>query len=838
MNETQREWLESTLSLSKNGGIYYGGAREYADERTAVLFVGLGGSGADVLLRIKDQVKSRMILPSDETGAPVADQPKNIGFLEIDTDNSVQKVAYGTAHFEQFGKEFCDISVKSTPVVSSGIKKAKSAGEKCWQWLDDDVNPVVGSKGAGGIRQIGRMLLMNNIAKVINSVSEKINLLTQNTPNIERLLIYVCSGISGGTGSGILLDMAYIVREVAHAKIPNTITMGYVLMPDVDELRSNVGEPYRTAWRANGYACLKELDYYTRTGEAYCQSFPNGYELNRVAIPFDYVHLINSRDDAGHILSYEKILMSVAESIIMHIICRHDTYGPDILRAYEVSAYYSYPYKMYNGYFSLGVSETKMPCREINTLYIARVFENLDISVFKNRPTENQFNVSVFKELEVSEECIRSALYKSVTVPRPLLEVKNYKYADVWPNNAPYQAVHNWLTVFQRSVVPQAANLPVYLEGKLKEFIKRNLKDKKTGPFYLRYFLKSQSTYCLDHMLEGFRRYHLELQQQCVYKSNELRNDIQQAFAEGANAGFFNRKKALERYLKSVERWYRNEECAFLNEKLAEILGSIQSRVKLYYEKILQPLTDILWQASKICAENIQYLQSVSEKNWIIQPLEFEKNQEKKFHELAEKDADDFTEYLYENLRKWIGRDIDNVDEDSKTAIDIEESLRNFIYRGLYYELGHEDIERNIYMMKLYKKMSPKDYMVNLFQDLLKEVSLMYRDNFQNHDYDRGFVMLYVPANEPMLYRTAKEFLKKKNLDCRGVWCAKSNMTDRISIIKGRAMSSLASNAFLPDMKRAYEVIKSLSHSAGIDVHPECRDILFEDDIANSIDEE
>ena len=364
----------------------------------------------------------------------------------------------------------------------------------------------------------------------------------------------MCSGISGGTGSGILLDMAYILREVAHAKIPNTITMGF--------------------------------------------------ELNRAARPFDYVHLINSRDDAGHILSYEKILMSVAEDIMMHIICRRDTYGPDILRAYEVSAYYSYPYKMYNGYFSLGVSETKMPCREINTLYIARVFENLDISVFKNRPTENQFNVSVFKELEVSEESIRSALYKSVTVPRPLLEVKNYKYA--------YQAVHNWLTVFQRSVVPQAANLPAYLEGKLKEFIKRNLKDKKTGPFYLRYFLKSQSTYCLDHMLEGFRRYHLELQQQCVYKLNELRNDIQ--------------------------------------------------------------------------------------------PLEFEKIQEKKFHELAEKDANDFTEYLYENLRKWVGRDIDNVDDSYETDIDIAESLRNFIYRGLYYELGHEDIERNIYTMKLYKK--------------------------------------------------------------------------------------------------------------------------------------
>ena len=42
------------------------------------MFVGLGGSGADALLRIKDQVKTRMILPADKTGAPVADQPKNI----------------------------------------------------------------------------------------------------------------------------------------------------------------------------------------------------------------------------------------------------------------------------------------------------------------------------------------------------------------------------------------------------------------------------------------------------------------------------------------------------------------------------------------------------------------------------------------------------------------------------------------------------------------------------------------------------------------------------------------------------------------------------------------
>lgn len=166
-----------------------------------------------------------------------------------------------------------------------------------------------------------------------------------------------------------------------------------------------------------------------------------------------------------------------------------------------------HPHDIYGGYYgSLGASERKVPCTEINTLYISRVFENLDISIFKNHPTEEQFNASVFKDLEMSEEYIRSALYKNVTVQRPLLEVKDYKYADVWPNNVPYQMVYNWLAAFQRSVAAQAANLPAYLEEKFKEFIKQNLEDRRTGPFYLSYYVKSQTSYCLENMLEGFHK--------------------------------------------------------------------------------------------------------------------------------------------------------------------------------------------------------------------------------------------------------------------------------------------------------------------------------------------
>ena len=269
--------LEQALSLGQNGGIYYAGARVAPEEKQAVLFVGLGGSGADALIRIKDQITNRMILPTDESNTPVADTPKNIGFLEIDTDKKTKNLAYGTAHFDRRGTEFCDISVDAVDKVIENVLKQKDNGVEYWQWFDKDVNAIAGADGAGGIRQIGRMLLANNILKVVADIKGKISSLISNT-QINDIRIILFSGISGGTGAGTFLDMAYILRKVAKESIPNVNILGYLIMTDVNELNGGAD----TSLRANGFACLKELDYWMNSSEhmeRYHQKFP-GYELN------------------------------------------------------------------------------------------------------------------------------------------------------------------------------------------------------------------------------------------------------------------------------------------------------------------------------------------------------------------------------------------------------------------------------------------------------------------------------------------------------------------------------------------------------------------------------
>ena len=60
--------LYDELSLSKNGGVYYEGTR-VTPTQDPILFVGLGGTGVDAILRIKNEVQTRMPLPKNSDGA-------------------------------------------------------------------------------------------------------------------------------------------------------------------------------------------------------------------------------------------------------------------------------------------------------------------------------------------------------------------------------------------------------------------------------------------------------------------------------------------------------------------------------------------------------------------------------------------------------------------------------------------------------------------------------------------------------------------------------------------------------------------------------------------------
>ncbi|MDR0949093.1 MAG: tubulin-like doman-containing protein, partial [Lachnospiraceae bacterium] len=203
------ERLEEQLLLSKGGGIYYDAARVEADPTVASLFIGLGGTGADMLIRIKNEVTRRMVLPQND-GKIMSDTPNNVGFLAIDTDESTQKKTWGVASFDRFGSEYCSIAVTNLPVVVASRIQEAEQGNPVWDWYDG-IEPVLANAGAGGYRQIGRLMLFDNVKIVYDSIRNKMNSLMRS--GATHANVFIVAGIAGGTGSGTFIDIAYLVRE-------------------------------------------------------------------------------------------------------------------------------------------------------------------------------------------------------------------------------------------------------------------------------------------------------------------------------------------------------------------------------------------------------------------------------------------------------------------------------------------------------------------------------------------------------------------------------------------------------------------------------------------------
>ena len=811
MAQRKYDFLTQTLSLGQNGGVRYEGARMGSRYDQAVLIVGLGGNGADALLRVKDQITNRMILPTDANDIAIADAPKNIGFLEIDTDRATRNLTYRTAHFSERDAEFCDISVDAADKVIEFARKRKADGIEYGQWSDENIYAVADGYGSSGMRQIGRMLLAYNISKVIVDIKRKIYALTINNPAINDIRIVLLSGISGGTGAGIVLDMAYILRKVARESVPNVNIVGYLLMPDVDELKGSAKYNLcaSSTFRANGFACLKELDHWMNCREhleRYRQKFPC-FELNELAVPFDFCHLFNASDAQGRQFTYEEILHSIAENVFSYAAEDADFGNPHMVMAQLYHGINLHPLMINPScpmYLSVGTAKIEIPYTEIATLAAARVFERLEQGMFQNRPSEEEFNATVHRDLEMTEENIRSLLYREV-IPRP--ELQQYDHKDIWPNNVPYNVAYNWLVAFQRAVVKQSDNLSSYLEEKLKDYIKSNLRNKKTGPVYLRYFVKSEERYCLYHMLESLKSHCNEIRRQCGERTWKLKDEMQQRYEMGVTAGVFRRKKAAQAYVESLERWYRNEESAFLNEEIIKVIEILQGRLKIYYDNILKPLTDTLFELPKIFRDNVEIIKAQEavvqeDTDILIRPLEFEHTKQLEFNAAVLAAENSFLGSLSDNIHKWIGRDVDNVDETIGGTVDVPGFISGFISEH-FSKLLTINME-NIMTTKLRAGQNLNDYIIDCIDYLRGTSYVMYAKNPEFNVSENEVSILFVPNNCPEIYEVATSYIRGLNL-LNYLAVKRSDERNRLYIEKVAWGYPLTSNAFFEKMKEAYE---------------------------------
>ena len=167
------------------------------------------------------------------------------------------------------------------------------------EWFPKNIKVQTAVHGAAQIRPLGRLALHAQPERVLSQITNALNILTDRARLREAddgssideqgsVEVYVLASLCGGTGSGIILDVARLVREQLR-DAPTVRFVGVFLLPG--PFRHLAGTGLVTA---NAYAALKELDYLADPREPVDFTFGPGRELTLDRSPFDLVYLVDS----------------------------------------------------------------------------------------------------------------------------------------------------------------------------------------------------------------------------------------------------------------------------------------------------------------------------------------------------------------------------------------------------------------------------------------------------------------------------------------------------------------------------------------------------------------
>ena len=262
------------------------------------LFVGVGGTGSKIVTRVAE-----MCRPGET---------ENINFVCMDTNaNDLRNVKKSSANLYY-------IQTSSTQTVGDYLYYDSDARTR-WFPKNTVLYPKTVSEGAGQVRAISRLAL-NSIIKtgVIQPLYDAIDdLFRKDGQDLQQALrVVIASTASGGTGSGMLLPLAMLIRAYVSKKYPSTGAIIRVMLMLPEALDSVIkSDQEKASQRRNAYATVKELNAFMMMGSGFCKTAEelaryqnlhvdvataNSDELQRLALlPCDFCFLMDGQDAEG-----------------------------------------------------------------------------------------------------------------------------------------------------------------------------------------------------------------------------------------------------------------------------------------------------------------------------------------------------------------------------------------------------------------------------------------------------------------------------------------------------------------------------------------------------------
>ena len=292
-----------------------------------VLVIGLGGSGKLGCKMLKKYFKERY---KKDLLDPVTGLPPLVDILCIETDPGKEKeekqlTLPDVDTIEAF------INEKDFDVIQSDDYLNRNPEIKDWLAKPLPIGEIEG--GAGQIRQAGRLAFWIHRKareKIEKRISGKLtDLLSDHTigeatrRNIQLISrtidVYIITSICGGTGAGMLLDIAGLIKK--YSRSSKIFLIG--LLPGIFEQEIDISQSIQRLY-ANAYATLKEINYFMRKNPwrvTYTVNERRRHENVDIAGTnlFDYLFLVSEKSPNLHLVDRLHLSPLIADFLYYNI---------------------------------------------------------------------------------------------------------------------------------------------------------------------------------------------------------------------------------------------------------------------------------------------------------------------------------------------------------------------------------------------------------------------------------------------------------------------------------------------------------------------------------------
>jgi Tubulin like/GYF domain 2 len=275
------------------------------------LFIGAGGTGMEVMLRIRRRILSAVWNRQHPVRVESIGEFPVARFLHLDLDSGAvidegksQRTDpwYSLVKFgddERLVEPFdiaqyheSDDSLARFPLIEKWMplrpKKLRSLG----------IDPA---KGAGQVRAVSRLYLFDQYPKLVGRIKGALGYLRSNAGNARKetyqrlglqidpskFRIVVIASCAGGTGAGTLLDLGWLAKAIARQEVASSQVDLIMLMP------AGYAKANKERTEANAYATMMELETAMRDMSAEVR-WAEIDSLKGQGAPFDDVYMIDT----------------------------------------------------------------------------------------------------------------------------------------------------------------------------------------------------------------------------------------------------------------------------------------------------------------------------------------------------------------------------------------------------------------------------------------------------------------------------------------------------------------------------------------------------------------